>query len=339
MLKELMISLGYDKNKIDKMRNTYPVNKCGDEYLCAAIPEIFNLFIKLGYKKKQIINMTTERPHIFCCGVDVILDKFEHLVELFGNKEVVIKVTVNFPTLYSYDKETIDSKIDELIKLGYKKEVIIKNLKNYPGMLGLSIEDNVKEMIKEFKKFGFGDADILKITSKNMSIFGRDKKIIKDVVEKLEGYGYTRKEVISMIRKHPQIFNYASDRIDNRINDLVDLGIDYDDAIKILKLNPAILGDSKVTLENKKIFYDSIGLFNIFVSDPEDLFQGIAKSYARLMHFQSIGVNIYETEDSYKELFIGETRFKSKYKVKSEDLIKIYDVKEYMRKVKTKKLA
>lgn len=337
MLSEIMINLGYSQKDIDRIRNTDPIDGCGDNYLCLAVTTTFKLFNDFGYTAKQIIKMTTERPQIF--AYDIISDKLQYLLKLLGDKKIVIKVTLDFPTLFSYDTKTLDGKIADLVKLGYKKDVIIKNIKNYPELLGLSIEDNIKQMINEFKKNRFSDAEILKITSRNPSVFGRDKKIIKDTLDKYEGLGYSRKDVISMLKKHPQIFNYDPERINERISFLVSSGIANSDVLSVFRMNPALIGDAKETFENKKIFYDSIGLHDIFVKAPKDLIQGIAKSYARFMYFQTIGFNIHKDKKSYKELFIGEKRFKSKYHVKSSELIKMYDVKEYMVECKKRKLS
>lgn len=219
MLKEYMISLGYKENEIDKIRNTYPVVKCGDEYLCISVKDLFKLFLNYGYSKSQIMKMTIERPQLFCL-IDVLEGKMNHYEKLLGNKKIVIKVTVDYPTLYSYDMDSVDNKIEELIKLGYKRDIIIKNIKNYPELLGLSIEDNIKKIIKDLEKIGFTLKDVLKITSKNMSIFGRDIESIKDTIKKLESFGYSRKDVISMIKKHPAILNYAISRLEQRINDM-----------------------------------------------------------------------------------------------------------------------
>lgn len=339
MLKEYMVSLGYDENDVDRMRNTYPVIRCGDEYLCLAIKEIFDVLIKFGYTKSQIIKLTLARPHIFCYGTDVITTKLNHYKNLLGSKKMVIKVTLDFPTLLSYSLESVTDKIDGLKELGYTDEIIMKNIKVYPGLLGLSIEDTIKKMLNELKKIGFSNTSVLKITSKNMSIFGRDIQSIENAILKMESYGYTHEDVLSMITRYPSILNFSITRLDERINDMVSLGFDYNDVLKMIKINPSLFGNDMDTIRDKKVFYDSIGLFNLFVISPEDLIQGISKSYARYMYLKSIGIDILEYQDGYKMLFIGEKKFKSKYKVETADLVSMYNVDEYMKDVKTRKLV
>ena len=315
------------------------MNRCGDDYLFFSIGEILTVFLKFGYAKKQIIKMTTERPQILCYGTDVIEEKLKYFKKLLGNTKTVIKVTLDFPTMLSYDLASVDKKIEDLEKIGYERDVIIKNIKRYPELLGLSIEDNIKKMIKDLCDLGFDSKDVLKITAKNMTIFGRDIKSIEDIIEKLEDFGYSREDIIDMIKKHPSLLNYAVMRIEERVNDIVSLVPDYNDALNVLKINPSLFGNDLGTIIDKKVFYDSIGLFDIFVISPKDLMQGISKSYARYRHFQTIGIDIFETEDGYKKLFLGEKKFGSRYKIKTDDLVKIYDVDEYMKDVKTRKLA
>ena len=154
----------------------------------------------------------------------------------------------------------------------------------------------------------------------------------------LEGFGYSRKNVISMVKKHPSILNYSDERINGRINDMVGLGIEYKDVLNILLVNPSLFGNDMETITDKKIFYDSLNLFSVFVKSPKELMQGIAKSYARYMYYCSIGIDIYATENGYKRLFIGEERFKNRYGVETDELIKQYDVDKYLESVKSKKI-
>lgn len=43
MLKQYMISLGYKEDEFDIIRNTYPVVKCGDEFLYLAVRNFFSV--------------------------------------------------------------------------------------------------------------------------------------------------------------------------------------------------------------------------------------------------------------------------------------------------------
>ena len=336
MLNEYMVSLGYNINDICMIRNTYPVNRFTDKRFCIAVRDVFDVLLEFGYTEKQILMMTLERPHIFCYTKDLLIKKLNYYLNILGSKKIVIKITLDFPTLFSYDMESVDDKIDNLRKLGYIDDVIIKSIKSYPEILGLSIEESVKNMLNELNKLGFSRDEALKITSKNMSIFGRDIESIKNTILKLESYGYSRGEVILMIKKHPSILNFSIVRLEQRINDMVLLGFTLEDVLNILQKNPSLFGNDFDTIRDKKIFYDSIGLINLFVISPENLMQGISKSYARYMYLKSIGIDILENTDGYKQLFIGEKRFRPKYKVGTDDLVLVYNVDEYMRKVKTR---
>ena len=235
--------------------------------------------------------------------------------------------------------DSVNKKVDDLIKLGYKKDIIIKNIKNYPELLGLSIEEKIIPMINDLNKLGFSMKDVLKITSKNMSIFGRDIQSIKNHMNKVESFGYTHQEVVSMIKKHPSILNYAIERLEQRMTDMKNLVGNYDDVLNIMKANPSLFGNDMDTIREKKVFYDSLGLVDFFVKHPSDLMQGIDKTYARYMYFLSIRIDVFAMEKGYRVLFLDEPTFNKRYKVESADLITVYNVDDYMREVKTKKLA
>lgn len=297
----------------------------------------FQLFLDYGYSKNQILKMTVLRPQLFCFETNLLISKMKYLEELLGNKKTVIKVTLDFPVIYSYDSNSIENKINSLVEIGYERENLIKNIKWSPELIGLSVQEKIKVMISELQRLGFTLTDVLKITSKNMTIFGRDIETIKKIIEKMESYGYEHSDVIAMIRKHPPIINYAFSRLDQRMEDMCTLIGDKEVVLYIMKTNPALFGDSMDKIIDKKMFYDSLGLVDIFIKAPKDMFQGISKSYARFKYFQSINIDIFAKENGYKLLFMGETIFKKRYKVETAELIKIYDVDEYMKEVKSKK--
>lgn len=336
MLKEYMITLGYTKDVIAKIRTTYPVIKCSEEYLEQSIKDHFKLFREYGYSDNQIIKMTIERPHLFCFEISLLNEKINYLEQLLGNKKAVIKATTDFPTIYSYDIISMQYKIEQLIEIGYEKDNLIKNIKIYPELLGLNIEENVKSMIKEFQTIGFTLTEILSITSKNMSIFGRNIDTIKNTIQIFENYGYTKKTVISMIKKHPQILNYSQERIKQRILDITQLIGDEKTVLDIIEINPSLFGNDLDTIIDKKIFYDSIGLVDFFIKSPKDLIQGISKTYARYQYLKSIGIDIFATKNGYNILFIGEKKFQKKYQITTAELIEKYGVEKYMQEVKTK---
>ena len=72
MLREYLLSLGYTDEDIKKIRNTYPVYKCGEEALYQNIKSLYEFFVSFGYATEQILKMTIERPQIFCFNLEII---------------------------------------------------------------------------------------------------------------------------------------------------------------------------------------------------------------------------------------------------------------------------
>ena len=59
------------------------------------------------------------------------------------------------------------------------------------------------------------------------------------------------------------------------------------------------------------------------------MIQSTALSYARYKFYLSIGIEV--TMDNYYRLFIDDKRFKKAYGYKKNELLKMYDYKEYVK--------
>ena len=327
MLREYMLGLGYTSDNIDKITNTYPTNKLKDETLFNAVNKIYNFFLEFGYTKEQIKKMLIERPQILCLEISSIENKIDNFKKIGFSKKIIIKITTDFPTIYSYGTNSILTKVNEYERLGYKREVIIKNAKKYPELFGCSMH-SVRNKIEEIIKLGFSYEDVIKITSKNMSIINYTMDNIKNKISSVMAFDFNYQEVINMIKIYPSILNFTIDNMQSKIFTIISLGYTHTQTINIIKRNPALFGERPERIKEKKLFYDSINLFDIFLISPGQLKQSIELSYARYMFFNSLNIELSMEDNSYKELFIPNKRFETKYKISKEELIKKYNYSE-----------
>ena len=87
---KMLVELGYSRQDAEEIINTYPLNTLKDNTLAKNIKTNYDLLIKLGYTKEE-----------------------------------VIKMAKSLPSLYGYSEENITNKINFLIKQGYSKEEVI----------------------------------------------------------------------------------------------------------------------------------------------------------------------------------------------------------------------
>ena len=170
------------------------------------------------------------------------------------------------------------------------------------------------------------------MTKRSPSIYNHSIENMKQKIEDMKQLGYSQDDIIKMTKNSPSIYSLSIENMKQKIEEMKQLGYSQEDIIKMTKSLPGIYGYSIENMKQKIDFYDSIGLHSIFVVDTKKLMQSVALSYARYMFYQSKGINIDAT--NYNKLFMSQTQFEKQYGIKKEEILQMYDYKEYMERIK-----
>ena len=110
MIKEYLVSLGYNNIDIEKILNAYSLNSLKENTLLIHIKEIYDLLISLGYSNENIIRMTNVLPALYSLSAENIKKKIDDLISLGYSYNDVIKMTIILPSLFSFSTENIRQK-------------------------------------------------------------------------------------------------------------------------------------------------------------------------------------------------------------------------------------
>jgi len=158
-------------------------------------------------------------------------------------------------------------------------------------------------------------------------LYGYSIDSIEQKINDMIALGYSKQEVITITCLFPSILGLSIKNIKQRIDDIMDLGYSKQNVIEMTKSLPQIYGYSIESIREKKYFYDSIGLYDLFVIDTKQMMQSSKLSYARYMFYKSIGIII--TMNNYKKLFIDQSRFEKQYGITKQELLRMYSYEEY----------
>ena len=142
---KILIKLGYSKKESIDLVTRYPLCNYKDETLKNNIISVYDYLLSLGYTKKDVIKMTRLSPSLYSYSKENIQDKMNFLISLGYTKEDVIKMMRLLPSLYSLSKEYIQDKMNFLISLGYTKADVIKMTKLLPSLYGISKENIIEK--------------------------------------------------------------------------------------------------------------------------------------------------------------------------------------------------
>lgn len=290
MLLDLMLKLGYKKKDINKIINSYPLNKCSEE----------NLVNNIG-------------------------NKFIQLIDLGFNKEQVIKMTVVFPPLYNLSILSVKQKMDEMVILGYVIDEVKKMIVSFPSLIGRN-SFNIKSKFNDLLLLGYSNEDIIKMTKILPELYSYDIESMKNKINELVMLGYTKEDIISMTKNFPALYSYSIDSIKLRIYEMINLGYTREEVKKMSIEFPSLFGFSIDTLSEKINFYDSIGLHSLFVSDPKKLMQSIKVSYARYEFYKSKGIIL--DINSFDRMFMSQRRFEKIHGISKCELLELYSYSE-----------
>lgn len=311
--------LGYSDEDIYKI-----IGFCSEykfETLLKHIRVTFNFFLDFGFSKREVVNLTVNYPLIFkqdimtlakrlkrlqkdYCIVEIkkmlkdekaltcirpqVLDARQELIEKLGfTHEEMLKITKSFACVFRYSDEVIINKFYELLKIGYTNEQLIKMIVKSPNILGFDI-DYIKSKFKNYVDLGFKYAKVIKMTimaPQLLTLSFENNILIK--FNNLISLGFTKEQVIAMT------FNY-----------------------------PTLLACSIDSVNEKILFYRSIGLANVPLLNSKDLMQSVDLSYARYQYLMSIGITV--TNNNYNVLFYGTKEFMRKYDISNEELLGQY---------------
>ncbi len=139
MIKEYLVSLGYNNIDIEKILNAYSLNSLKENTLLIHIKEIYDLLISLGYSNENIIRMTNVLPALYSLSAENIKKKIDEIIEQAKQlkaedvKEMIVKKVNELQAeLKDLDKEKvlkvakqkakkIQKKAEELYKLAVEK--------------------------------------------------------------------------------------------------------------------------------------------------------------------------------------------------------------------------
>lgn len=130
VVKKYMLEIGYTKEEIEKIINTYPLYTLIEYTLLENIKNIFEVLLNLGYTRKEIIRMTKSHPQIYGYSIDNIKQKINDIMSLGYIKEEVIKMTKSLPPIYGSSIDNIKQKIEYYDSINLHKIAIVtpKNL-------------------------------------------------------------------------------------------------------------------------------------------------------------------------------------------------------------------
>jgi len=100
MVKEYLLQLGYSKEEIKTILNSYSLCNLKKDTLLAKIKEVYYLLISLGYSHEDVIKMTKVLPSLFGYSIENIKQKTDALISLGYSRDDVIKMTKISPTLF-----------------------------------------------------------------------------------------------------------------------------------------------------------------------------------------------------------------------------------------------
>lgn len=82
MVKEYLLQLGYSKEEIKTILNSYPLCNLKKDTLLLKIKEVYYLLISLGYSHEDVIKMTKVLPSLFGLSIENIKQKITFLKQI-----------------------------------------------------------------------------------------------------------------------------------------------------------------------------------------------------------------------------------------------------------------
>ena len=140
--------------------------------------------------------------------------------------------------------------------------------------------------------------------------------------------GFCIFEVKELIEKFPPVLGMTIENVNSKIETLKKYGYNEDEYISTILKNPTILNSSIEYIEN---FFNLMNI--IGVPDPLEKFSrlkyvSLNLTYARYQYLTSKGIPAGNY--GYSKLFIDGKKFEQKYGISTEELLKQYNIKDYL---------
>lgn len=364
---EFLLNNGYSKEDFMRLARRAPQTF---SYNVSALEQKINDIISLGYTRLEVISMTKKLSKLFTYSIENMKKKIDDMVSLGYKRQDVIDFGKIVPVIYGFSIENIKERFKYMNGLGFTDKDVIKITKTFPYFYCLSINNIEKRINDLVETYNYSYNDVLKMIRLNANIIsgsvtrfdnflnkivalGFDKFVVlrmlkifpqicslslenlKSTMAYMTTLGYNQSDVLYVIGCNPKIFSYSISKIKSIFDLLLSFGYSTEEVIKITKELPSIFGFATQNLEDKKAFYDEIGIGDIFLHDPKQIIQSVDLSYARYMFYKSIGIDI--DMNNYNLLFLNQKYFEKKYSKTSDDLISEYNYDEHLDKEQSKK--
>lgn len=285
MLKEYLLSFGFNENDYKNIINTPKTYSLKKDSLYKHMVKINDYFLSFGFKKEEIIKMARKRPSI-----------------------------------YSQSINSFNEKLNLLLKYGYTKEELIKHMITSP-ISSLSVE-TIKNKLNFFNSFGMNNRQVVKLLVSCPNVLTLNIETMHSKVKDLKSLGYNDNEIINILSIYPAILTYNIETIKNKIRDIMSLGYTLEETLHITKTLPALFGLSFETIKEKIDFYNSVGLENIPIDNPKCLMQSSLLSKARYEFLKERDIEV--TKTNYRIIFKDNKAFQKMFGVSNEQLLLSY---------------
>lgn len=180
----------------------------------------------------------------------------------------------------------------------------------------------VSNLFKILTSLGFENEEIITISKKIPELLTLDPNHVNQTIScMLKKMRYTEENIKTMITRFPRILYLTEESMVQKMNRIINLGYDSNE-LKDFTVNFPILYILTIeNIEDKAVFFNSVGLHKIFLSDKA-IMQSVELSYAIYMFFKSIGIDINIGNSDW--LFQSESFFKEQYGKSFSQLMEEY---------------
>ena len=287
-------------------------------------------FIDFGYTKEEY-EFVCNYHQVSKIKKTTLLEKFREMNKFFlevgYTKEDIIKMCKSYPPLYCFRIENLNQKIKDIMSLGYTEEETLKMIKRYPRFFSISIE-NIRGRIKDIMSLGYTKANVVRIAKSYLQIYSLNIETIRKRIEDIMSLGYTKEQVLKMTVLYPQLYSLNIEQMKQKMEEIMSLGYTKEQVLKMTMSLPALYGLNIETIRKKIEFYDAIDIHKHAITNPRNLMQSVALSYARYKFYSLRGVDI--TIDNCEKLFDGNATFERVYGITKEKLIELYNYDQYL---------
>jgi len=271
---------------IDKILKSNYFKDVPVETIYSSLNRTITFLVNKNFSQVDVVKAINANASFITCDTDNLEQSYSYFDEFNYSSEQRIRIITFSPQFLSLSTKTLRSRFTTFISLGYSAQIISIMHHRFPTLLNYP-EEEIQNRFKDIVEIGFDHRQVLDMTLKYSPLFGIAKERIKERLSDIEGYGYSEEDAKTMVYHLPCVFGYLKENLDNKIKVCHEIGV------------------------NKGL-----------VKKPTNLIQSAELTYARGCYFRENGIIV--DDDDFRDLFLDNVKFKSKFGVTKDELLRSY---------------